>query len=307
MRRILVEPPASGGGETRRGGGLRIALDEAIVSGERRDVDLLALDDALTGLTALDSTQCRIVELRYSSPASPSKRTAEALDSSPRHGEARMDHRPGVAAPGDDPAMSERWSRVKQLFYRSHGASVSGRARPSRERVRRGRGAARRGGDAARGPTSRRRRAFLGSTAMRRRASRRRWESASGPWQIVEEIGAGGMGAVYRAARVDEEFEKQVAIKLIRRGMNSDFIVARFRAERADAGGPRPPQHRPSCCSTAAPPPAACRTSCWSSSTAWPIDQFCRELPVAKKLEIFLAVCGARRAPRTRAWSCTET
>jgi hypothetical protein len=49
----------------RGGGGLRIALDEAIVSGERRDVDILALDDALTGLTELDATQCRIVELRY--------------------------------------------------------------------------------------------------------------------------------------------------------------------------------------------------------------------------------------------------
>jgi len=53
-----------------------------------------------------------------------------------------------------------------------------------------------------------------------------------GSYEIVEEIGAGGMGEVYRAIRADDQFRKQVAIKLVRVGYDTDFIVARFRTER---------------------------------------------------------------------------
>jgi eukaryotic-like serine/threonine-protein kinase len=52
-----------------------------------------------------------------------------------------------------------------------------------------------------------------------------------GPYKLVREIGHGGMGAVWLAVR-DDEFRKQVAIKLIKRGMDSDFILRRFRTER---------------------------------------------------------------------------
>ncbi len=44
-----------------------------------------------------------------------------------------------------------------------------------------------------------------------------------GAYQIVREIGRGGMGAVYLAVRADNEFEKRVAIKLIRVGMENEF------------------------------------------------------------------------------------
>jgi serine/threonine protein kinase len=40
-----------------------------------------------------------------------------------------------------------------------------------------------------------------------------------GPYQIVAEIGRGGMGEVYRAVRIEGQFEQQVAIKLVRVGM----------------------------------------------------------------------------------------
>ncbi len=53
-----------------------------------------------------------------------------------------------------------------------------------------------------------------------------------GAYRTVKEIGRGGMGAVYLAVRADDEFERRVAIKLIRRGMEIDFIVRRFRNER---------------------------------------------------------------------------
>lgn len=52
-----------------------------------------------------------------------------------------------------------------------------------------------------------------------------------GPYCVVEEIGAGGMGTVYRAER-DDEFRIQVAIKVVRRGMDSQLVIERFRTER---------------------------------------------------------------------------
>ena len=53
-----------------------------------------------------------------------------------------------------------------------------------------------------------------------------------GAYEIVEEIGTGGMGEVYRAVRVDDEYRKEVAIKLVRSGQDSDFVLSRFKNER---------------------------------------------------------------------------
>jgi serine/threonine protein kinase len=53
-----------------------------------------------------------------------------------------------------------------------------------------------------------------------------------GSYQIVSELGRGGMGAVYLAVRADRSFDRQVALKLIKRGMDSDAIVTRFVMER---------------------------------------------------------------------------
>jgi len=53
-----------------------------------------------------------------------------------------------------------------------------------------------------------------------------------GAYRILREIGRGGMGTVYLAARADDQFQKLVAIKIIRRGLDTDDIVQRFRAER---------------------------------------------------------------------------
>ena len=65
MRRILVDHARRRHAARRGGHGLRLSLDETVASGDRRDVDLIALDDALNGLTELDASQARIVELRY--------------------------------------------------------------------------------------------------------------------------------------------------------------------------------------------------------------------------------------------------
>ncbi|MGE5717222.1 MAG: serine/threonine-protein kinase, partial [Acidobacteriota bacterium] len=56
--------------------------------------------------------------------------------------------------------------------------------------------------------------------------------SRVGPYTIVREIGQGGMGAVYLAERADREYRGNVALKIVPRGMDTDFILQRFRSER---------------------------------------------------------------------------
>jgi TolB-like protein/Flp pilus assembly protein TadD/tRNA A-37 threonylcarbamoyl transferase component Bud32 len=53
-----------------------------------------------------------------------------------------------------------------------------------------------------------------------------------GAYRIEREIGRGGMGAVYLAERADNAFQRRVAIKVIKRGMDTDFVLRRFRHER---------------------------------------------------------------------------
>jgi serine/threonine protein kinase/Flp pilus assembly protein TadD len=53
-----------------------------------------------------------------------------------------------------------------------------------------------------------------------------------GTYEIVRELGRGGMGAVYLANRADGQFKKRVAIKVIKRGTDTDEVLRRFRIER---------------------------------------------------------------------------
>lgn len=53
-----------------------------------------------------------------------------------------------------------------------------------------------------------------------------------GPYLVTAEIGRGGMGAVYLGVRNDDAYRRQVAIKVVKRGMDTDVIVRRFRHER---------------------------------------------------------------------------
>ena len=53
-----------------------------------------------------------------------------------------------------------------------------------------------------------------------------------GDYRIVELIGEGGMGTVYRAVRADAEYQQAVAIKIVRGGFDSSTLAERFRQER---------------------------------------------------------------------------
>jgi eukaryotic-like serine/threonine-protein kinase len=65
--------------------------------------------------------------------------------------------------------------------------------------------------------------------------------SVSGPrigaYRLIRELGHGGMGTVFLAVRDDDAFQKRVAIKILKRGMDSDAIVRRFRNERQILAG----------------------------------------------------------------------
>jgi non-specific serine/threonine protein kinase/serine/threonine-protein kinase len=58
-----------------------------------------------------------------------------------------------------------------------------------------------------------------------------------GAYRIVRELGRGGMGTVYLGERADAHFQMRVAIKLIKRGMDSDAVLERFRHERQILAG----------------------------------------------------------------------
>ncbi|MBV9612113.1 MAG: sigma-70 family RNA polymerase sigma factor, partial [Acidobacteriaceae bacterium] len=65
IRRILVDHARAKVAAKRGGGGAKLSLDEALAPADEKDVNLVALDDALKALAQADPQQSRLVELRY--------------------------------------------------------------------------------------------------------------------------------------------------------------------------------------------------------------------------------------------------
>jgi RNA polymerase sigma factor (TIGR02999 family) len=82
MRCILVDPARAHLTAKRGGEAQRLSLEEAIDTPAPREVDLIALDDALTDLARFDPQQARIVELRYFGGLTIEE-VAQVLDISP--------------------------------------------------------------------------------------------------------------------------------------------------------------------------------------------------------------------------------
>jgi RNA polymerase sigma factor (TIGR02999 family) len=78
MRRILIDHARKVSYRKRGGGAIHVPLDEAAVVGSARAGELVALDDALSALAAVDERKSRIVELRYFGGLSVEE-TAEVL------------------------------------------------------------------------------------------------------------------------------------------------------------------------------------------------------------------------------------
>jgi eukaryotic-like serine/threonine-protein kinase len=114
-----------------------------------------------------------------------------------------------------------------------------------------------------------------------------------GQYQILEQIGSGGMGEVYRAARIDQQYHKQVAIKLVRAGQDTDFIISRFRNERqilASLDHPNIARLLDGGTTDEGIPYFVMELI-----EGQPITEYCdsRNLPVVERLELFSAVCSA--------------
>lgn len=116
-----------------------------------------------------------------------------------------------------------------------------------------------------------------------------------GRYRIEKRIASGGMGTVYLAARADEQFVQQVALKIVKRGMDTDEILARFRRERQTLAALEHPN-------------IARLIDGGTTATGQsylvmefvhgePIDVYCdrRRLDIEARLELFLAVCEAVR------------
>ena len=83
MRHILVDYARSRRAFKRGGDYCRLSLDEAVISSEEMDPDLLTLNEALDNLAVIDPQQSRVVELRIFGGLTVEE-TAEALEVSPR-------------------------------------------------------------------------------------------------------------------------------------------------------------------------------------------------------------------------------
>ncbi len=111
-----------------------------------------------------------------------------------------------------------------------------------------------------------------------------------GPYRLITELGAGGMGVVYLAQREDG-FSRTVAVKVMRRGMDTDFFLSRFQQEREILG--------------ALDHPGIVRiVDAGSTDDGRPylvmdfvdgvrIDTFCEPLSLRERVALFTRVCAA--------------
>lgn len=114
-----------------------------------------------------------------------------------------------------------------------------------------------------------------------------------GPYLVIGQIGRGGMGEVFAASRADGQFEKKVAIKLVRSGYDTALILERFRNERqilASLDHPNIARLLDGGNTDDGIPYLAMELI-----EGIPIDDYCdtHKLSVTERLELFTQVCGA--------------
>ncbi len=114
-----------------------------------------------------------------------------------------------------------------------------------------------------------------------------------GPYEFERRIGRGGMGSVWLASRFDHEYKKRVAVKMVRRGTDSQEILRRFRVERQLLAGLDHPHIARLIDGGSTPDGLPFLVMEYVEGT--PIDQYCenRKLPISERLLLFRAVCSA--------------
>jgi serine/threonine protein kinase len=114
-----------------------------------------------------------------------------------------------------------------------------------------------------------------------------------GPYEVLREIGHGGMGTVYLAARADRAFHKHVALKVVRPEAGSEEVLRRFQQEReilATLDHPNIARLLDGGSTIEGLPYYV-----MEYIAGEPIDTYCdrHKLSVAQRLELFRSVCGA--------------
>ena len=114
-----------------------------------------------------------------------------------------------------------------------------------------------------------------------------------GVYRLLEQIGQGGMGEVYRAERADGQYDKQVAIKFVRAGLDTASILDRFRHERqvlASLDHPNIARLLDGGTTDDGIPYLVMELI-----EGTPIDEYCdsQRLPVTERLKLFVQVCSA--------------
>jgi eukaryotic-like serine/threonine-protein kinase len=114
-----------------------------------------------------------------------------------------------------------------------------------------------------------------------------------GSYKITQQIGAGGMGEVYRAVRADSEYQKEVALKLVRAGQYAGFIVDRFRNERQILA--TLDHENIACLLDGGTTDDGTPYFVMELIEGQPLAEYCgqRHLSVAERLRLFLKVCAA--------------
>jgi eukaryotic-like serine/threonine-protein kinase len=114
-----------------------------------------------------------------------------------------------------------------------------------------------------------------------------------GVYRLIREVGRGGMGTVFEALRDDDQFEKRVAIKLVRRDIAGEGLVRRFRQERQILAGLEHPNIARLLDGGSAPDGRPYLVMEFVDGER--ITAYCatRGLGVRDRLRLFQAVCGA--------------
>jgi serine/threonine protein kinase len=114
-----------------------------------------------------------------------------------------------------------------------------------------------------------------------------------GPYQLERHIGRGGMGSVWLATRVDQEFKMNVAVKLVKPGMDTHEILRRFRLERQVLAGLEHTNIARLIDGGSTPEGLPYLVMEYVEGT--PIDQYCesRKVSVSDRLKLFRDVCAA--------------
>jgi eukaryotic-like serine/threonine-protein kinase len=112
-----------------------------------------------------------------------------------------------------------------------------------------------------------------------------------GPYELTALLGHGGMGEVYRARRVDAEYDKEVAIKLVPAGYQAGFVLQRLRTERQILATLEHPHIARLIDGGASPQGVPYLVM--ELVDGQPIDRYCAGLPLDRKLDLFREVCDA--------------